>query len=686
MKSLRIIVPALLFLLVIQCTSSKRIINEDENLTEPEDIPAFTHTGISHQSSSDIYPSFLSNYAMLFVEDLAKETSVCDLPANFIPSAKLINRYPIEIMKDSIFCVSGFLDVAPNFKLDNLKRLGIQFIQGDYPFSTAIIPLKSICKLLQLKGIKRFELSRKAVLLLNVARPAVNAEILLRPEDENKRYNGKGIIMGIVDYGFDYGHPNFYDSTGDFYRVTRVWEQQNHQGNPPSGFGYGTEMQTREVILAAKTDTDLETHGTHVAGIAAGSGASTEYYGLAPGSELVLVSTNRTDAGIADGLRYIAKYAESQGKPCVINFSLGSNVGPHDGTSAFDRLCENQSKPGLIFVGAAGNDGNQPIYISKKFEPNSNDTIIQTAIISKGNADDIVADFWGSSSTKFGATVMLFDTLKKKIVANAPFYYALTDSQKIQTFRLNADSASYIVQIGSEVSVYNQKPTMMVQINLNNGGPHLIPVVRVTCKDGFVEGWSSYGVFSDLGNPDFQPGSTDHTVNEIGGTGKKIISAGAFCTKNVWQTPEGLPYHYGENAILGDIADFSSKGPTADGRIKPDISCPGYGVVSSFSRFFNGTYPPAYYKVMEIPFDDENYYFGILQGTSESAPVVSGTIALWLEENPALTVDEALEIIRKTAIPAPVGPRPNNVWGWGILNAGAGMQHVVNQLSSSVSE
>ena len=222
---------------------------------------------------------------------------------------------------------------------------------------------------------------------------------------------------------------------------------------------------------------------------------------------------------------------------------------------------------------------------------------------------------------------------------------------------------------------------MLVRSNADSSA---IPVVAVTSQDGFVEGWCSYGIFSNLNLAQLESGSTNNTINEIGGTGKKIISVGAFCTKNTWYTLDSLPYHYGQQAVLGEIADFSAKGPTADGRIKPDIACPGYGVVSSFSRYFDGAYPPPYYRVQAVPFGNQSYCFGILQGTSEATPIVSGTIALWMQENPSLTTEEALHIIRSTAIPSPGMSSPNNYWGWGILNAGAGMKQVINALSYEV--
>ncbi|MGL4292864.1 MAG: S8 family serine peptidase [Bacteroidales bacterium] len=624
--------------------------------------------------SSTAYPSFLSNYARLFIHTLNQEIPLCSIPEKYIPSADIMKQFPTGILKDSIFCISGFLEVESGFKLKQLKELGIFFTQSDELFSSAMIPLHSLCKFLQLKGIIRFELTRKAEFHLDVARPAVNAQLLLRPIAQNRAYTGKGIIMGIVDYGFDYTHPDFYDSTGSIYRISRVWEQIN-PGTPPDIYSYGNELIQKDAILNAGTDTKTETHGTHVAGIAAGSGAGTQYYGLAPDAEIVLVSTNRTDTGIADGLRYIADYARQQNKPCVINFSLGSSIGPHDGTSSFDRLCDHMIQPGLLFTGSVGNDGNLPIYLEADFpKANNSDTVSLSGMIPNKSTNQMIADIWGQPGKDFSAAVILIDTLSGKHIGSTTSISSTTG--KVFSFNLGRDSTLVVIQIAGEINKYNQKPTIMVQVNITSNLPQsYIPVLKISsgqvCS---ISTWLSYGTFSNLNQASpFQKGSTTNTVSEIGGTGKSIISAGAFCTKKDWISTDMKAYSYGPAAILGEVAYFSSSGPTADGRIKPDISCPGYGVVSAFSHFFNGTYPPAYYRVKQVQFPNQNYFMGILQGTSEAAPIVAGTIALWLQEKPDLTFEEARQIIRDTAIPASSSPLPDNRWGWGILNAGRGM-------------
>ena len=100
-------------------------------------------------------------------------------------------------------------------------------------------------------------------------------------------------------------------------------------------------------------------------------------------------------------------------------------------------------------------------------------------------------------------------------------------------------------------------------------------------------------------------------------------------------------------AIYGDstVTTFSSRGPTKDGRKKPDLAALGY-------------------HVTVVGIDTSHYDF--LDGTSLSTPLVAGLAALVLEANPSWNVKQLYEAIKKTAS---VSSKPNNQIGYGIPNA-----------------
>ncbi|MBN2011086.1 S8 family serine peptidase [candidate division KSB1 bacterium] len=96
----------------------------------------------------------------------------------------------------------------------------------------------------------------------------------------------------------------------------------------------------------------------------------------------------------------------------------------------------------------------------------------------------------------------------------------------------------------------------------------------------------------------------------------------------------------------GQLNSFSSRGPTFDGRIKPDVVAMGSGVYAARAS------------------GDADYSF--VQGTSFSAPLVAGVAGLILSAHPELTPMQVRDALRKTASRA---DDPNNDYGWGIVNA-----------------
>ena len=113
-------------------------------------------------------------------------------------------------------------------------------------------------------------------------------------------------------------------------------------------------------------ETDSDGHGTHVAGIAAGNGSSSAsgYIGVAPDADIIFVKTTFQDADIIDGITYIRQKAAAAGEPFVINLSLGSQDGAHDGTDPMDIDIDTvlAATSGSAIVVAAGNEGSEAIH------------------------------------------------------------------------------------------------------------------------------------------------------------------------------------------------------------------------------------------------------------------------------------------------------------------------------------
>jgi len=118
--------------------------------------------------------------------------------------------------------------------------------------------------------------------------------------------------------------------------------------------------------------------------------------------------------------------------------------------------------------------------------------------------------------------------------------------------------------------------------------------------------------------------------------------------ENTLVSPSDSPYVLAAGAVdgRGERVFFSSTGPTADGRIKPDLMARGLDVYTA------------------RPDDPRGYTF--VDGTSFSCPLTAGAAALVLEVNPAWTNADVMEAMKRTASRS---DDPDNRFGWGILNA-----------------
>ena len=594
----------------------------------------------------------------------------------------LIEKYNLFNIGNELL-VNTFLLVNEEFDKANFESKGGLINSTSKGIVTASIPVNSLSEIIEVEGIFFVQIAEKVVRNMDEARASTWVDWVHQGNQLPQAYFGVGVVVGIIDGGFDYTHPNFFDGTGsNNYRVKRVWEQNATNGTPPAGFSYGRELNTQTSILNAQRDVLNNSHGTHVAGISAGAGGgvNTTYMGVAPQSELVFVSTNMTDLGIADGIAYILNYASSQNKPCVINMSLGKHIGPHDGFSAFDQYCDGLVGNGKILVGSAGNAGADPLHISKTYTSSSNTlySFVQFPNTSNGTNGQTVIDIWGNPNQNYEVAVNIYNTNTNSFEDYTPYIQA--NSNNTYNYILNDDDTFFpdACNVTMSASTYPSNNKSNVQVVIDHTAQddnYRWAIIEIIATTGKTNMWAATGgaQFTNYGySSPFQNGSTSSTVGEVGGTGNSIISVGAYNT-NMTQ--------------VGNIAPFSSKGPTADNRTKPDITAPGNRISASVSRFDD------YYLNGGGGWSDvvsgssngtNNWYFAQMQGTSMASPMVAGILALWLEAYPNLTHAQALQLLKDNAwTDSYTGTIPstgNNTWGWGKVDAHEGLLDLLTKI------
>ena len=610
----------------------------------------------------------------------------------------LKNRYSLNKIDNNLY-VGAFLKIdTETFQKNNVESLGVKLNTEAGNFFTALIPINSLETLFSVEGILKIEIAEKVNSSVDNARALTNVNQVHAGTGLPQAYTGSGVIVGVIDKGFDYTHPNFKVINTFQPKMSKVWEHANFSGPAPNGFNYGTELYGPTDILNRMRDRIDETHGTHVAGIAAGTGgisANSNLRGVAYGSELVFVSMNDfpTNQQFLDGINYIFNYANQVDKPAVINMSWNGQVGPHDGTSDFDEMCDNLVGNGKILVGSAGNNGSDLLHLSKTFSASSN--TLESFV--KFNTNSITAgastiDIWGEVGKNFSVAVNIYNINTNTYEDYTPYINTLSGSSTTTTTSYNLYDNDIFqdlctVNVSYEkVNSQNNKPHLQLFIdNSAQDDNYRYITLDFIAPDGTVNSWCPKCSFNNLtyASP-FQNGDTNMTVGELGGTGNSIISVGAYTSKNTWTSYSGQTQYQPNQTtphVLNQIAPFSSKGPTADGRIKPDITAPGNILVSSVSRFDSNYTSTSERTVTGLNDGTNTWWYGMMEGTSMAAPMVTGIIALWLQANRNLTVQQIKTILQNSpsitdSFTGTGSAIPNNTWGRGKINALAGMLYI----------
>ena len=402
-------------------------------------------------------------------------------------------------------------------------------------------------------------------------------------------------------------------------------------------------------------------HGTYVADVAVGNGLGTGAAGIAPEADIVFVevatlrvedhirptelAVSTTDrlgnsfgdsAQLLEAVKFIFDFAKLKDRPCVVNISLGTNGGPHDGSNlvelALDALvCE---QPNRAIVIAAGNTHGKALHVRGQIE--QGDCIDLNWQIPQDDPTLNKLELWYAEPDKL--TVEVINPQGVNLGRITPGWQKLLLADPDPKGQSSNKSSKTDPNGKVKVSVINRQndpnnQANTINIALDPGATPGIWKARLhgtSVKNGEFHAWierdeTGQSRFAEPDDDEYE--ITDEcTLNTIA-CGKHTIVVGSYdATKHA--PPSSVN---------------SSAGPTRDGRRKPDLSAPGESVFAAYSRTL----------VLR----------NRVSGTSLAAPVVTGTIALMLAEAQkqriSLTAKQILKILKRTVQPEADGRR-----GW----------------------
>jgi minor extracellular serine protease Vpr len=605
--------------------------------------------------------------------------------------------FPIHALDDALavepdgdtWRADVFIQLADPGQAAVLDALGVERRTQVGGIVTARVTPEALARLDGHPAVRRVEAAGRSRITMAASRAEIRADLVHQGAGLPRAYQGEDVVVGVIDSGFDFSHPDFSDGSGS--RIQYLLDYQ--QGGGQAEWSKA-QIDANPGAVTQRDGNGGGGHGTHVAGTAAGSGrADMVLLGIAPRADLVLVKGVRhpdsdggfSDADVVNGTQYIFNRAAQLGRPAVVNLSLGGNFGPRDGTSLYERTLSGLTGPGRIIVAAAGNEGFSPIHAGgtstagvtnlSVILPSSNLVVLDLwakrgAVTQLNLCALIPNDQGGLTATACSGVVNVGNSAQTPLIVNGiTLGYAEIDARTSQDPQ-NGDTNVFLVLHD------NDNPA----VDLTAFRWALFTQGTATGRVDVMAPRGAQFQTTALGAQGYNEmtGNVEQTVGSPS-TALDVIAAGSYVTTNTWTAADGNRYNWLNpdpnnpggmiQSVIGQGSYFSSRGPTRDGRSSPDISAPGELVFAALSSHLT---PGQGYQV---PLSLAGGRYLGMQGTSMASPHVAGVVALMLQAHPGLGPTEVRDILRQTArTDGLTGAVPNNRFGAGRVDAFAAVR------------
>jgi len=511
---------------------------------------------------------------------------------------------------------------------------------------------------------------------------------------EQTQTSGKGVVVGIVDTGVELSHGDLRSAAG----LTRVaWLFDVSRGpqhlHEDLEAAYGCNQSPGCAVYAAADLDRLSAndiagdepndpfgHGTHVASLAAGNGlASPEprYIGVAPEASYVIARVAHDNGSIQDAdvlraVKFVFDRAEALGMPAVVNLSLGSDFGAHDGSSALEMALSSMvgpSYPGRAIVVAAGNSAGLYGGIGSSYPgPFGIHTEVHVPRASVSRVPLLTPARTGTTVNGSAFVWIAFregdevsvgvDRKGSQLIP--PLGVGQGNEYDFGDYRITVLNGTTGGADDAEVSPGRQNAVLVIDGTWSEDSDFAIRLEGHGSAQLWLQGLGDLDPSVALGAL-FPRAQKEGTIN-VPASAAGLIAVGATLNRTTWTDVAGNAIDLPKLGVIDDtpldsIAYFSSGGPNALGAVKPDIVAPGVYLAGAMARSADPrrTDQELFASLGRCPTDDECFVVdethAITSGTSMSAPIVSGAIALLLERDPTLTQDALRAILQAGARP-----------------------------------
>ncbi|MDM0488947.1 S8 family peptidase [Clostridium perfringens] len=461
---------------------------------------------------------------------------------------------------------------------NSADAIGAKVEDLGYGFGILIIRVNDLNRIIELEGLQYIELPK----ILYTSAYDSNRASCIPSVWNNYNLTGEGILVGFLDTGIDYTHNAFKDAEGNT-RIEYIYDLEN-------GVVYDrnkiNEALKSEDPFSVVPETDLSGHGTHVAGIAcAGGNINFDNYGVAYKSSIAMVKItgeNSLRAALSTqlmrGLKFLMDKSNEINKPLVVNISLSTNDGSHNGSSLLEKYIQTftQLQKAVIVV-AAGNEGNSAHHVGGKMKKEE-DLDLNIGDGEKG----IILDFYKPVLVNVSVEVIsptgistgpieLSESYKERFVGREKIVVYSTGPKP---FDIQGQTTISILPLGDTIT---------------SGGWRII-VRKLNNYEGYFDIWLPIA-----------EGLNERT---------RFLQPDVYNTLGIPATVEGVISVGSYNFLNNNLSAFSGRGVVRpEWLIKPDLVAPGENILST---------------VEEQGFDTKS-------GTSMAAPQVAGICALLFE-------------------------------------------------------